>query len=30
MTHAPFREKEFQEELAVHEKIAKRNWKKKT
>ncbi len=29
MTHAPFNEKEYQEELAVHEKIAKKNWKKK-
>ena len=29
MTHADFTKKEFQEELAVHEKIAKKQWKKK-
>jgi len=29
MTHADFTKKEFQEELAVHEKIDKKLWKKK-
>ena len=29
MTKADFTDKELQEELAIHEKIAKRKWKKK-
>ena len=29
MTKAPFTEKEYQEELGIHEKIAKKTWRKK-
>jgi hypothetical protein len=29
MTKADFTEKEYQEELAIHEKVAKRKWRRK-
>jgi len=29
MTNAPYREKEYQEELGIHEKISKKKWLKK-
>jgi hypothetical protein len=29
MTKAPYMEKEYQDELAIHEKIAKQTWRKK-
>lgn len=29
MTKAPFTDKEYQEELGIHEKIAKKKWRKK-
>jgi len=29
MTKAPYTEKEYQDELAIHDKIAKHNWKTK-
>jgi hypothetical protein len=28
MTKAPYSEKEYQDELAIHEKVAKKKWKK--
>ncbi|MGV8150873.1 MAG: hypothetical protein ACP5NV_04045 [Candidatus Woesearchaeota archaeon] len=29
MTKAPYTEKEYQDELGIHEKIAKKTWRKK-
>lgn len=29
MTKAPFTEKEYQEELGIHDKIARKTWRKK-
>jgi multisubunit Na+/H+ antiporter MnhB subunit len=29
MTKAPYKDKEYQEELGIHEKVVKKNWRKK-